>query len=98
MFSKLRSSIAGVYVWRIEHAANPSEKERMVREADFAFRQSLALCPYSPEAVFRYVDFLLKQGRSSDAILVASTSLELDPENVQVKNLVSQLKRNARAK
>jgi hypothetical protein len=93
MFSKLRSSIAGVYAWRVEHAANPLEKERMIHEADFAFRQAFVLCPYSPEAVFRYVSFLMGQKRSSDAILVASTCLDLDPGNVQVENLVSQLKR-----
>ncbi len=28
MFSKLRNSIAGVYAWRVEHAANESEKAR----------------------------------------------------------------------
>ena len=31
----------------------------MTRETDFAFKQSFAFCPYSPEAVYRYVNFLL---------------------------------------
>src|SRR5437870_4615859 len=35
--SKLRSSIAGVYAWRAEHAASEKEKTVMAREADFAF-------------------------------------------------------------
>ena len=30
-------------------------------EADFAFRQAWALCPYSPETVFRYVDLLMSE-------------------------------------
>ena len=77
MFSKLRSSIAGLYAWRLEHAADAAEKERMARAADFAFRQAWALCPYSPEAVFRYVNFLLKQKRISDALLVAETAAQM---------------------
>jgi RNA polymerase sigma factor (sigma-70 family) len=90
-FSKLRSSIAGIYMWRLDHAAGEVEKDRMARATDFAFRQAWALCPTSLEAVFRYTNFLLKQNRNSDALLVASTCLKLDPNNVQVKNLVSQL-------
>ncbi len=52
MFSKLRSSIAGVYAWRAQHFTNAGEKDRMNDAADFAFRQAWALCPCSPEAVF----------------------------------------------
>src|SRR5208337_164679 len=58
-FSKLRSSIGGVYVWRYEHGDTAAEKTRMAAEADYAFRQAFALCPYSPEAVFRYANFLV---------------------------------------
>jgi hypothetical protein len=78
-------------MWRLDHAAGEVEKDRMARATDFAFRQAWALCPTSLEAVFRYTNFLLKQNRNSDALLVASTCLKLDPNNVQVKNLVSQL-------
>ncbi len=70
MFSKLRSSIGGLYAWRAEHAIATDEKERMAHAADFAFRQALALCPYSPEAVARYADFLKSQNREADARLV----------------------------
>ncbi len=59
--SKLRSSIAGVYAWRAEHAASETEKTAMAREADFALRQAVAVCPYSPEAVFRYTSSLYAQ-------------------------------------
>ncbi len=37
--------------------------KRMIQAADFGFRLAFALCPYSPEAVFRYVNLLT--GRSS---------------------------------
>jgi hypothetical protein len=71
MFSKLRSSIAGLYVWHMNQAATADEKERMAREADFAYRQALALCPYSPEAAKGYADFLKSQNRDADATLVS---------------------------
>jgi thioredoxin-like negative regulator of GroEL len=63
----------------------------LVQETDFAFKQSFAFCPYSPEAVFRYVNFLLLFNRLDDAQIVAETCLKLDPFNDQVKGLVNQL-------
>ena len=106
-FSKLRSSIAGMYFWR---CAFPDPSTRMIecppefrqkseaaqnaliRETDFAFKQSFAFCPYSPEAVYRYVNFLMPLNRIDDALIVAETCLKLDPYNDQAKNLVSQLR------
>ncbi|MEJ0090278.1 MAG: hypothetical protein WDM80_11120 [Limisphaerales bacterium] len=93
MFSKLRSSIGGLYAWRGQHATDADEKRHMDDEADFAFRQAFALCPYSPEAVFRYVNLLLSEGRTADALLVAETAekmTQLDGE--QIRNLITQLK------
>ena len=92
-FSKLRSSIGGLYAWRRDHAGSEA-KERMATEADYAFRQALALCPYSPEAVFRYVNLLLATGRAHDALLVAQTCQRLDPNNSQVNDLLEQLKKS----
>ena len=93
-FSKLRSSIGGLYAWRRDHAGSEDAKGRMASEADYAFRQALALCPYSPEAVFRYVNLLLATGRTHDALLVAQTCQRLDPNNPQVIDLVEQLKKS----
>jgi hypothetical protein len=102
MFSKLRSSIAGLYAWRLKQATDASEKERMAREADFAFRQAWALCPYSPEAVFRYVNFLLAQDRGADALLVAETAAQMPSmqgkDGEQIRALVEQLKKFQKAK
>ncbi len=114
LFSKLRSSIAGLYSWRLQEinsrlqqliSRESAEREgnqpgirrlqdaqkQMLAEADFAFRQSLALCPYSPEAVFRYVNLLASQNRKADALRVASTAARLEPENKQFRALVEQL-------
>ncbi|HTX20452.1 MAG TPA: DUF2723 domain-containing protein, partial [Candidatus Aquilonibacter sp.] len=81
-FSKLRSSQAGMYAWRCfprtpnypngcppEYCEKtPALQEALIRETDFAFKQSFAFCPYSPEAVYRYVNFLLPLGRIDDAL------------------------------
>jgi tetratricopeptide (TPR) repeat protein len=97
-FSKLRSSITGVYAWRLGPQCPDEFRQKTAagiealrREADFAFKQAFAFCPYSPEAVFRYINFLLQYGRIDDALLVAQTCQKLDPYNDQVKGLVKQL-------
>lgn len=94
MFSKERSSIAALYAWRAGHSTNDSEKQRMVTAADFAFRQAWVLCPYSPEVVYRYINFLIDQGRLDDAILVAETmaGLPQNKDNYQIAQLPAQLK------
>ena len=92
-FSKLRSSIGGLYEWRAQHAADAAEKKRMNDAADFAFRQAWALCPYSPETVVRYVNLLMSQNRRADALLVAETAAKM-PEskgNEQLRGFVTAL-------
>jgi hypothetical protein len=102
MYSKLRSSIAGVYVWRMRHATDASEKQRMADAADFAFRQAFALCPYAPEVVFRYIDFLMGQNRGADALLVVETAAKMPSMQGEGGNLmrdvVKQLARYRKAK
>jgi tetratricopeptide (TPR) repeat protein len=97
-FSKLRSSIGGVYAWRLNpqcpplyRPKNEAQYQRLLREADFTFRQSFAFCPYSPEAVYRYVNLLLQLNRIDDALLIAQTCLKLDPYNGSVLGLVNNL-------
>ena len=97
-FSKLRSSIAGIYAWRLTQSPpeyrpkSNAEYQRLLKETDFAFRQAFAFCPYSPEAVFRYAQLLLQLQRFDDALLIAETCLKLDPYNGQVRGLVENIK------
>jgi hypothetical protein len=97
MFSKLRSSQAGLYAWRAQHAAGDTEKQRMNNAADFAFRQAWALCPYSTEAVFRYVNLLIEQKRFADALIVAETAAQMPSmkgkDGEQFRNLVGLLQK-----
>jgi hypothetical protein len=105
MFSKWRSAIAGVYSWRtgVSPSGTPPASEyqqqsdtgrqRMIKEADFAFKQAFAICPSSPETVYRYVNFLLDQKRKSDALLIAQTASHVDPAKGHFDGLVSNLSR-----
>jgi len=92
-YSKLRSSIGGVYAWRAREAKDPAEKERMRREADFAFRQAFALYPGSAEAVFRYVSLLTDQKRFDDALRLVETAGKIDPGAGDFSNLTEELER-----
>jgi beta-lactamase regulating signal transducer with metallopeptidase domain len=86
IFSKLRSAIAGIYAWRAgalkgiptpveDRAEAGPERQRMIAAADFAFRQAFALCPYMPETVSRYAEFLKAQDRKEDALSVLEAAL-----------------------
>jgi hypothetical protein len=93
MYSKLRSAIGGLYTWRANNARNTLEKNLMQQEADFAFRQAFALCPSSPEVVFRCINLLLQQGRVDDGLLLAQTAANIDPTSQQLDNLIHELNR-----
>ena len=99
-FSKLRSAIGGVYAFRLSPQCPPElrpqtleEERRLLEEAELAFRQAFALCPYSLEAVVRYANLLLTVGRVEDALLLTEVCFEFDPENAQLPNLHAQLNR-----
>jgi tetratricopeptide (TPR) repeat protein len=60
---------------------------------EFAYKQAYAFCPYSPEAIFRYINMLVTFQRFDDALLLATTSFKLDPFNTQIEGLIAELKR-----
>ncbi len=104
-FSKLRSSIGGIYSWRLGLspsggpvpaqwvARTEAQRTMLLREANFAFKQAFAYCPYSPEAVYRYIQLLTGlEGRFDDALMIAETCHKLDPANGQITDLVNRLR------
>ena len=104
--------MAGIYAWRADPRTCPPEfrqktaasQAALIRETDFAFKQAFAFCPYSPEAVFRYINFLLLQGRFDDAILICETCIKLDPvqraggEHGRTAQIIPRPKRPAHAR
>ena len=93
LFSDLRRAIADLCAWRGRNAKNPVERDRMVHEADFAYRQAFALGPAAPIGAWHYAGVLIGEKRFDDAILVVETTKRLDPEDVQLSGLLEQLKR-----
>jgi hypothetical protein len=79
----------------VQKAKSPEEKQRMIIEAEYAFRQAFALCPSSPEVIFRYINLLVGMGLPgiNDAQRIAATASKLHPDNGQFKNLLQELDR-----
>jgi tetratricopeptide (TPR) repeat protein len=90
-FSKLRSAIGGLYFYRLGQTKTSAENQRVLKEAEFAFKQSFAFCPYSPEAVFKYVNLLVNLGRVKEAERVAETGMKFDPDNNSLRSLMQNL-------
>lgn len=90
-FSKLRTSIAALYTWRLHQAKSEPEKDRMRKAADLAFRQAFVCCPVSPEVVYRYTSFLLELNRPDDAMLMVETARRLEPTNTGFSDLLDNL-------
>ena len=83
-YSKLLSSQAGLFVQR----NHPAEAEQL-------FRLAAEVCPYSPEAVFRYINLLIGQNRINEAFPVAQNALRAEPNNQQFRDLLGELNRQA---
>jgi len=96
-FAKLRNSIAGLYAWRIQHTTNATERARLIPEADFAYKQAFAFCPFSPETVSRYAQLLVLLNRVEDALLLTETALRFDTESIYLQQLRQQLRNHLQA-
>ena len=79
-FSKMRSAIAGLYLYR-----------GMVAEAEYAFRQSVELCPESPEGNFRLAELCMNQRRYGDARQLIAAYLAIDEYNTSAKGFLDQI-------
>ena len=79
-FSKLRSSIGGVYLFRGMH-----------REAEKSLRQSLDFYPASAEARSRLTECLVNQGRFDEALVICEEWLALDPFNPAPQDVLAKV-------
>ncbi len=87
-YSKLRSSLAGLYLFR-----------KMGPEAEQACRESIALYPSSAEARSRLAEFLVSSERFDEAVQNCEEWRDLDPYNpaaLQVLNQVQQFRAMAK--
>ena len=81
-----------MYAWRAANGKNSEKKRRMANEADFAFRQAFALCPWSKDTVTGYVHLLISENRFSDAVQVVETALEMGPHSAEFDPLAQEVR------
>jgi beta-lactamase regulating signal transducer with metallopeptidase domain len=103
MASNFRGSIAALYAWRagaLKDVRTPAAylappgaaRQRLVEEADLAFRQAFAFSPFSFDLMPRYVYFLSCQDRSYEALTLAETVARDGMGSEEITNLITQLK------
>jgi hypothetical protein len=81
-YSKLLSSQAGMFL-----------EQQHPGEAETLFRMAYEVCPYSPEAVYRYCNLLIAQNRVNETLPVVQGALRAEPNNEQFRNLEAELNR-----
>jgi hypothetical protein len=87
----LRTPIARTYEWRARHTTLSDEQRRMTQEAEYAYKQAFALCPYLTDTVVGYTYFLANQNRIRDALLVAQTAAKFYPAEKYYQKIVQQM-------
>jgi hypothetical protein len=97
-FAKLRSSIGGLYAWRLApdcppafRPKSPAETERLKREADFAFKQAWAFCPGDLDLMVRYAGFLVRQDRLDEARLLAHRTRPFTDDQARLDRIIALL-------
>jgi tetratricopeptide (TPR) repeat protein len=76
-YAKLRAGSGGLYVWR-----------KMTAEAEYAFRQALALAPGSPDANFRLAQLYAESDRFDDSLAVLEKYREMNPYDGVVTEVI----------
>lgn len=96
-FSKLRGAQAELLRWRWANTESEEERERLEKEADFAFKQSFAYYPQSPETVSRYANFLSNTGRHNESLKLVQIALKLDPDSDYMHNFARMITQQGQA-
>jgi tetratricopeptide (TPR) repeat protein len=86
-YAKLRATIGGLYAYR-----------HMTAEALYAFKQSLDLCPESPEGAFRLAQLDMELGRTDDALATLESLQRLDPLNSKIPPAIDQIRAVGKAR
>jgi hypothetical protein len=81
-FSKLRSTIGGLYAFRL-----------IIPEAEYALHQAISLCPESPDANFRLVQLYVELRRYDDALTVLQDFAKHDRYNPQIPDFIDTVRR-----
>jgi hypothetical protein len=97
-FGRMRAAVAGLYAWHAGNAKNDVERQRLDGEAEFAFRQAVAIGPVSPDAVPRFAYRLRDRGDVTNALRLARLAIAIDPDEEKLKPLLKEFEERSRAK
>ncbi len=86
-YSKHRSAIGGVYAYR-----------RLAGNAEYAFKQAVALDPKNPEANFRLAQLYTEQSRFDDGITVLKSLQQGVPSDEKLQAAISELEKLKQSK
>lgn len=97
-FSKLRNAIgSSIYLWRADSSEaarrNPEVRARMLKEAEFALKQSLAYCPFNAEPIMHLMIMYYNQGRLEEIRRMLQTAQKLDPHSDQINSWMDGVER-----
>jgi tetratricopeptide (TPR) repeat protein len=81
-FSKLRSSIGGLYAFR-----------HLSTDAEYAFQQAISLCPDCPEGNFRLAQLYVESGRFDDAVAVLAEYRKHDRYNARILDAINTIQK-----
>ena len=79
---------------RVNASWTGANKDRMTRELDFAYRQTIALFPEDLETIRRYVNLLRDQKRTDDARQMLEAGQQINPRSKRLQQLADELKEN----
>ncbi|HEX5219604.1 MAG TPA: hypothetical protein VFZ59_08545 [Verrucomicrobiae bacterium] len=96
-FSKLRHSVADVYLWRCSEATETDEKQRMLDECLLAFGQAFALGPGNAQLVGDYIGMLAQIHRFDDAERIARVAGRVNPANASLLQWIAEQRNKARS-
>ena len=85
-FSKMRYDQANLFAWRESATQEAKLKIKYAKEADFAYRQAIALGPIHPGSVFIYTSYLSKAKRFKDAKLLLRTYGKIEDNGIDVSS------------
>jgi len=97
-FGRMRAAVAGLYAWHVANTKREVERQFMEREAEYAFRQAVAIGPASPDAVARYARRLADNHDLASARRLAQLAIAIDPDEEKLKPLLQDLNQRPRAK
>jgi hypothetical protein len=94
--AKLRQASAHLYWWRCSEAKQTEEKQRMLKESLFAFKQAVALGPGNSEVISYFATLLAGMDRFAEAERVLRLGLSVNPANASLKSQLDELERKAK--